>query len=113
MYVRTLIQTWRRICYKLLRIKGLCSDGGMPSWTHDPMLGSGLFAQVFVGKVQKHPPVLGGHRMLARPNVVAEPALDQFPEFRHVRRCEPFDAEKSIDGIGRLQHCELTIRVRP
>src|SRR5258707_1344355 len=68
-------------------------------------------AQVLVREVEENLPVLLGHRMHAGPDVVAEGAGDQLARLRHLLRLQAAGAEEAVDGVGRLEHLELSRRV--
>src|SRR5690349_14027506 len=69
--------------------------------------------ELFVGVVPERLPVLARHRVLAGPDEVPEPAVDQLAERREVLGLQPAGAEQVVRGFGRLEDEELALRVRP
>ena len=69
--------------------------------------------QVPVGEVEVLLPVVGGERVLAGAEVVADRAAHRAVGRRQVGDAEAVPAEQAVDGLGRLRRQELPARVGP
>src|SRR5437867_2608005 len=71
------------------------------------------FAEMVVCKIEEDSPILSGHRMFARTNVIPECAVEEFARLGYLLGTQAVGAEQAINRIGRAQHLELPRRIRP
>src|SRR5712675_437036 len=70
-------------------------------------------APLFVGELQKDPPILGGHRMFAFAKVIAKASFPrQLTKGRNSRCRQAFRPEQFVDRVRCSQHFELAWRIR-
>src|SRR5262245_25913486 len=86
--------------------------GELTQWPLFSLLDGG-FAELFLGEVEEDLPVALGHRMFAGADVIAKGTVDQFVIRRHLVGIKATDAEQTIDGLGRLEHLELSLWIGP
>src|SRR6185437_10456009 len=70
-------------------------------------------SKMFVSEVEENPPVVFGHRMFARADIISKRAIDQLSDLGHLSRIQATGLEQAIDGLRSLEHFKLTRWIRP
>src|SRR5437867_11549613 len=70
-------------------------------------------AKLLVRVVKEDFPVIPGHRVLSRPDVVAQFAVDQLTRLRHLLGLQASCSQKPVHGIGGLQDLKLASGISP